>query len=283
MYRFLLTPRWLALSLVVLVAVPFCVAMGLWQLDRFESRVDEHHVQQEESARQHTVALHRLTSGGRQVGADDLGRPVAVTGHYDTAHQLLVPNRTKHGTQGFYVLTPVRPADGGRAVPVVRGWAPGKASTRVAERLPKPPSGTVTVRGSLRLAENADDAEVRADQPLPAGQVGLVSSAALVNVLPYQVSDVWVAASHPPDGLRTVPLHKPQGSGLDARAFQNLGYTGEWFVFAGFAVFMWFRFVRREGEMRRDRAMGLRTEDDEEQAQPAAAAERAEPPVADRG
>ncbi|MEU0297595.1 hypothetical protein ABZ136_36935, partial [Streptomyces microflavus] len=26
-------------------------------------------------------------------------------------------------------------------------------------------------------------------------------------------------------------------------AFQNLGYTGEWFVFAGFVLFMWFRLV----------------------------------------
>ncbi|MEW5632524.1 SURF1 family protein, partial [Streptomyces hydrogenans] len=47
------------------------------------------------------------------------------------------------------------------------------------------------------------------------------------------------------------------GTGLDAKAFQNLGYTAEWFVFAGFVVFMWFRLLRREAEAARDEALGL--------------------------
>lgn len=42
MYRFLLTPRWLAVSLLALLAVPVCVFMGSWQLSRFEARVDQH-------------------------------------------------------------------------------------------------------------------------------------------------------------------------------------------------------------------------------------------------
>ena len=49
----------------------------------------------------------------------------------------------------------------------------------------------------------------------------------------------------------------PQGSGLDLKAFQNLGYTGEWFVFAAFVLFMWFRLVRREAEAARDVRLGL--------------------------
>ena len=45
--------------------------------------------------------------------------------------------------------------------------------------------------------------------------------------------------------------------GLDLKAFQNLGYTGEWFVFAGFVVFMWFRLLHREAEFARDAELGL--------------------------
>jgi hypothetical protein len=52
--------------------------------------------------------------------------------------------------------------------------------------------------------------------------------------------------------------------GLDRslKAFQNLGYTGEWFVFAGFVVFMWFRLVRREVEFIRDAELGLAPDTD---------------------
>jgi hypothetical protein len=54
-----------------------------------------------------------------------------------------------------------------------------------------------------------------------------------------------------------VPVATVNDSGLDLKAFQNLGYTGEWFVFAGFVVFMWFRLLRREVEAARDAELGL--------------------------
>ncbi len=47
------------------------------------------------------------------------------------------------------------------------------------------------------------------------------------------------------------------------KAFQNLGYTAEWFVFAGFVLFMWFRLFRRDAETARDAALGLLPDPDE--------------------
>lgn len=77
-------------------------------------------------------------------------------------------------------------------------------------------------------------------------------------------------------GLKAVPAAAPQNSGLDLQSFQNLGYTGEWFVFAGFVVFMWFRLARREAEALRDLELGITPED----AEPATAAVTAEAGVA---
>jgi hypothetical protein len=57
--------------------------------------------------------------------------------------------------------------------------------------------------------------------------------------------------------MKAVPPSAPANTGLDLKAFQNLGYTGEWFVFAGFVVFMWFRLLRREVEFVRDAELGL--------------------------
>lgn len=260
-YRFLLTSRWLGGTVVALLAIVVCVLMGSWQLSRFEDQVDRHQDAERTATAGSTgpaVPLAELLTGpGAKVTTDTVGRSVTVSGRYDREHQLLVPNRTVDGRQGHYVLTPLCPETGAApCVPVVRGWAPGSPSAD-ARAVPDVPDGTVTVAGRLQAPENSgSDGAVTGG--LPAGQLGTISPAALVNVLPYPTTDGWLAADAVPDGFTAVPTVQPQGgNGLSLRAFQNLGYTLEWFVFGGFVVFMWFRLARREAERARDRALGL--------------------------
>ena len=40
MFRFLLRPRWIGLTLFAVVVVGVCVRLGLWQLDRLDGRRD---------------------------------------------------------------------------------------------------------------------------------------------------------------------------------------------------------------------------------------------------
>ncbi|MER8188099.1 SURF1 family protein [Kitasatospora sp. NPDC094015] len=258
MYRFLLTPRWLGGTAVGLVAIVVCLLLGSWQLGRFEDRLGTHR----ELAGSATAAaaapaapLDSVLAGAQaRVSTETVGRTVRVTGEYDTAHQLLVPDRTVDGRAGYYVLTPLRTPDG-RAVAVVRGWAAGQPGS--APAVPAAPGGPVGVTGRLQAPENAGSGGAVAGG-LPTGQLGTIGPATLLNVLPYPVYDGWLAADEPPAGLAAVPTVQPQGGGgLSLRAFQNLGYTLEWFVFAGFVVFMWFRLVRREAEAAEDRALGL--------------------------
>ncbi|MER7751102.1 SURF1 family protein [Kitasatospora sp. NPDC097643] len=258
MYRFLLTPRWLGGTALAVAAVAVCVWLGSWQLGRFEDRVSSH----KEAARAVTASgdarpLGELLGPATpQVTTDTVGKSVTVTGSYDAEHQLLVPNRLVEGKQGYYVLTPLRTADG-HAVAVVRGWVPG-APAEGAAAAALPPTGEVTVTGRLQAGE-ASGSNGAVAGGLPAGQLGTINRAALLNVLAYDGwYDGWVAADAVPAGLMSVPTVQPQGGdGLTLRAFQNLGYTLEWFVFAGFVVFMWFRLVRREAEAEQDRVLGL--------------------------
>jgi hypothetical protein len=83
-----------------------------------------------------------------------------------------------------------------------------------------------------------------------------------VNLVPYDLYDAWVTLDEADAGMTAVPPAAPPDTGLDLKAFQNLGYTGEWFVFAGFVVFMWFRLLRREVEYQRDAELGLVPEDE---------------------
>lgn len=263
-YRFLLTPRWWGINLFVVLAIPFCVFMGTWQLGRFEDRVQSH----EQATKQPDPSTRAAEPLDELLPVDKVtsGRPAIATGTY--ADQFLVPGRELDDRRGFYVLTLLRTEDSGKALPVVRGWLPGTAGS---VPVPAAPEGEVTVTGDLQASENIHSNGVDARGGLPEGQLGMISAASLVNLVDYDVYDAWITlpeaqaggAAGPDDALKPVPAAAPQGSGLDLKAFQNLGYTGEWFVFAGFVLFMWFRLVRREAETARDVALGLVPEDEE--------------------
>ncbi|MEU3705328.1 SURF1 family protein [Streptomyces anulatus] len=270
MYRFLLTPRWWGINLFVVLAIPFCVFMGTWQLGRFEDRVQSH----EQAEKQPDPGTRAAKPLDELLPVDKVtsGRPAVATGTY--ADQFLVPGRKLDDRQGFYVLNMLR-TDTGKALPVVRGWLPGSAT---GARVPAAPEGEVTVTGDLQASENSRSDGVNARGGLPGGQVGMISAATLVNLVPYDVYDAWVTLPEAEAGgtggaMKPVPAAAPEGSGLDLKAFQNLGYTGEWFVFAGFVLFMWFRLVRREAEALRDIELGLVPED------PAAGPEGPEAPA----
>ncbi|SFY35152.1 SURF1 family protein [Streptomyces atratus] len=264
MYRFLLTPRWWGINLFVVLAIPFCVFMGTWQLGRFEDRVQTHDAAEKQPAPGSRPAkpIDELLP----VDTVTSGRPAIATGRY--ADQFLVPGRKLDDKSGFYVLNMLR-TDSGKALPVVRGWMPGKPGSTA---VPPAPTGEVTVTGDLQASENAGTAGVDTAGGLPDGQLGMISAASLINLVPYDVYDAWVTLQDTGAGtgdkaagaLRPVPAAKAQGTGLDLKAFQNLGYTGEWFVFAGFVLFMWFRLVRREAEAARDLQLGLVAEAEEE-------------------
>lgn len=256
MYRFLLTPRWWGINVFVLLAIPFCLFMGSWQLSRFQDRVDEHDTATRQAVDDRHEAPRPLDEL-LPVNKATSGKRTTVQGVY--TDQLLVPDRELDGRQGFYVLTLLRTGGGhGEALPVVRGWVPGTASTAEA---PAPPSGEVTVTGAVQASETPGENGVSASGGLPAGQTAAISAASLVNLVPYGVYDAWITLDRGDSGMKAVPVSAPSGSGLDLKAFQNLGYTGEWFVFAGFVVFMWYRLLRREVEFVRDARLGLVPED----------------------
>lgn len=272
-YRFLLTPRWWAINVFVVAAVPFCLVMGSWQMARFEDRVESHQSHEEQRAAAETAEPRPLDELV-PVGTDTVGEQAELVGEYDVAQEVLVPERDLDGERGFYVLTPLLPANGGAAVPVVRGWLPGPADPAAA---PEPPAGEVTVVGALQAAESPRS--VNPPAGLPPGQIGVIGAASLINVLPYEVTDHWITVREAAEPMAAVPAEVPSNTGLDIKAFQNLGYTAEWFVFAAFAVFMWFRLFRRELETQRDAELGLlpAPEGGEGRPSPADGPERASP------
>ncbi|WP_327044099.1 SURF1 family protein [Microbispora sp. NBC_01189] len=269
MLRTLLSPRLVALHLLVIGVLVSFTFLGRWQLGVFESSGAPRRAPDPAP-----VAVAQLTQVGRYVAVDAVGRRVTATGAYDAAGQLLVADRVADVAapggraargDGFWLLTPLRLADG-TVVPVVRGWvrSPGDPATAV-------PEGPVTVSGRLRPAEQTDD--VQRTGLLPRGQVATVSTAELINMWPdARVRDGFVvaAAQEPPSHATPVAVPAPAiGGGL---TWRNLAYALQWWVFALFAVYMWFHFVRDTLRGRRQEPSGPESKGPES-AGPAAPAE----------
>ena len=248
MLRTALKLRWLALLALVLVAATIMARLGQWQLDRARENGSEH---QQQAQRQAAAPLDGVLQAHQAFPRRSVFQPVSVTGTWDGAHQLLVADRRDittaggdvAGPHGFWVLTPLRRADGS-AVPVVRGWVksaddPAAASSAV-------PSGSVAVTGYLLPSEPPDDGR-RPGQGtgLPAGQIDQVDVTQLIQVWPYPLLTGYLLLSEQSPAAPQAPTHLVSlRAGDSAMALQNVSYAIQWFLFAMFGVYVWWRLVR---------------------------------------
>lgn len=244
----LLAPRLLPLHLLGAAATVAAVLLGLWQLDAWQA-------QREAEARDLTdlapAALDEVLSADDPFPSAAVGRPVEVSGRWVPDASFLVSDREHAGASGFWAVTPVAVCDDpdrcahAPALLVVRGW------TASPDRAPAAPDGPVSLTGWLQPAEGtgrpdpdpADDvlpelriadAIQRVDQDLYGG---------------YLISERAEPAAGTAglDPVSPASLPDPSsGTGL-----RNLLYAVQWWVFAGFALFVWWRWSRDEVERAR--------------------------------
>lgn len=238
-------PRWWAaqywpIHLFAVLALAATILLGMWQLDVWQShRADK-------SAQVVTLAPVQLDDVlGPDAAFPDAGlsRPVVVTGRWQPAQTVFVSGRTRGSTPGYWVVTPVTLATGSE-VPVVRGFVvrPGQA--------PAAPTGRTALVGLLQ----------------PAQETGLTDSDPTDDILPeLSTTDLlsrtkrdlyggYVVATDgsPPSGR----IVNPGMAGLAAAsvdnlpdagsftALRNLLYALQWWVFGGFVIFMWWRWLQ---------------------------------------
>lgn len=234
LWRTLRTPRWLLLTAVLVV-----FGMGCWQLGTWQLSVARNDSAQQVLAEQRSrpvVPLAEVLAPQQPFPEDGSNRPVRAEGRYDPRGQFLVPERLLEGRQGLWVVTPLEVADTGATLLVVRGFVtdPGQAGT--VETAP------LVVEGTLAPGESPAD-----DAGLPEGQRGSIDLSALANERPGDWYNAFVFAQQEQPRLSAAdvePIPPPAaGGGLDWR---NLGYALQWWVFAGFAIFLWWRQLREE-------------------------------------
>jgi cytochrome oxidase assembly protein ShyY1 len=238
----------LGILALLLLAALVCARLGAWQLDRARERGEQ---AAERAAAQEAqappVPLADLLSPQTALTQDALGRRVVVTGTYVPGTELVVPGQERAGRAGSVLLAALRVDDAeGAVLPVARGWvALGTADAVRAASAGgplAPPAGPVTLVGSLAGAEAAADARP--------GVVGSVSPAQLVNLWggPIYDASLRLDTAEPAEAADVLPLPVASLGGGGGLELQNLAYAAQWWIFGGFAIFLWVRLVRDEAE-----------------------------------
>ena len=218
--------RQLLLGLAGAIIVVALLALGLWQMRAFEDR-EAYNAQAR--AAQPAVRLVDYVPMDGAVG-DVFGKQATVSGRYLPAQEV----RIVDADGSVRLLTAFELADG-RVIGIVRGLGPADAA------VPGPPAGTVSQTGIFLPTEAA------ADHAVPAGAYPSVRLPLIAQSWPQQVVPGFITLSaEQASAQRLAPAKAvlPSGEG----SLQNLGYAMQWWVFAAFAAFMTWRFVRVLGQ-----------------------------------
>ncbi len=223
--RALLQPRFWAAHLLMVVAVAAAVLAGVWQLHVWQAG-------REAAAKDLTAAAPRALDS--VMGGDDafpgryVGQPVQLEGRWLPESTLYVADRENAGRKGYWVVTPVL-VGGTSAIPVVRGWS---ATRQVA-----PPTGPARVTGWLQPSEGSGATDANPDDDV-IPEMRVASIVQHVDADLYSGFVVQREASSGAGGLRQVtPASIPEVSSTDH--LRNLLYAFQWWIFGGFALYVW--------------------------------------------
>lgn len=266
----LLRPVALGAHLFALFCISLAVFLGFWQLGSWQDHRDRAAAQHVERP---AIDLDDALGPDDPFPKGSVGRTVSVAGTWLPESTVYVRDRERNGEIGYWVATPIavtgdddsRELSEVSALYVVRGW------TDSIEPRPEPPTGSVTLEAWLQPAEGTagvvdDD---RTDDIVPQIRMGdvvqhvnqdLYGGYAVVRPAVDQPGDATGELGA--DGLEQVGLDQvPEVAATTG--LKNFLYAVEWWIFAGFAAFIWIRWCRDE----------LNPETDEAAPEPGEAAE----------
>ena len=210
MLRVLLSARWVGYTLLLIAAVGVCGRLGVWQWDRANPDPVSVDPAQEASSSLPAV-LDRL-----EIDPDiPAGALVRGSGRYDTdpSATTTIP-KDLDGRAGEWVLTPLV-LDDDREVLVLRGWAPSGTDAQTLA----PVDADVVVTGRFEppgSVEGVDELFVAVTAQQPTGD----------------------------ENLTRVPFPAAEAD-ADVKLLNAL-YALQWWTFAVFWVWLWWRMLRED-------------------------------------
>jgi surfeit locus 1 family protein len=218
-----MTRRNVIAALLAIVVAGVCFRLGVWQLDRLAERRARNAIV-EAGMRGAPVEIDRLATD-----STIRYRLVRILGAFDYAHELVLSGRSRDGSPGVYIVTPVRLGGSDTAVLVNRGWVYSPdASTVDLGRWREGPMATLT--GYVVPFESGHGSVRAVSQPTAWRRLDADTLAA---VLPYPVKPFSVVAL--PEGTQgdSVPVRLARPV-LDEGP--HTGYAVQWFSFGTIAL-----------------------------------------------
>jgi len=217
--------------LLVGVLLGSALWLGSWQFDAARS---EREAAARDLTRADPVPLTDVLGPDDAFPAPSVGQPVTVSGEWVAGATVFVERDA-----GYWVVTPLAVDGAGAALPVVRGVSEEPAAD--------PISGAAELTGWLQPAEGtgAVDADP-SDDVLPQLRV-----ADLVQRVDQDLYSAYAVATEPTAGLAPARLEQLPDAGR-LTGLRNVLYALEWWVFGGFAVFVWVKYLRDEAAQEED-------------------------------
>lgn len=239
-------PKWILALIAALIMAAIFSLLGQWQLERSFRTVG---LSQEEQ--QNYLQLEQILTPGKAVTQDQDGKPVVFRATVKTDRGYIVANRQQGGVSGYWIIFDYV-TEKGITLVVANSWWPTEQEARSVLKVMSESQHSAALqemRGNLLATE--------APEPLDPKKPDLLqslSTAQLVNLYspdkPLQIYSGAVALEG--SGGSAIVI-VPQTEFVELN-FLNIFYAIEWVLFAGFAVFMWWRLVE-------DDRLGLRDPD----------------------
>jgi cytochrome oxidase assembly protein ShyY1 len=245
----MLRPRWVfALLFALAVAAGFAL-LGQWQLDR---AIDAGQVV--DRSTEESQPLEETVQPGGATPQAATGQMVSVSGYYIPGDEQLIEGRLNRGQPGFWVVSHfVTDAEGAR-IPVARGWSADRSTAEAARQALSTTQDAAPVSVTGRFLPS--EAPVVPDEGTDPHAMTTVSIGALINVWEHYTDQPvyagYIVDRAAVDGLE--PIYSPIPEQDLTLNWLNIFYALEWVVFAGFAVFLWFRLVKDAVEREREEA-----------------------------
>lgn len=241
-------PRWVAALLLALGIAAAFAALGQWQLERsFEGgEVTE---EQTESS----VPLTSIATPQQPQPSATIGQLVTVGEvDYVAGDWVVLSDRSNvsgpgaEPVPGFWVVGHAV-VEGGASLTVAMGWAPSADAAASAIRDLDAAPLAQSLSGRYLPTESPQQSNFEE------GQRSAIAVSELVNlwsVEPDGVYSGYVVADTPAAGLEAI-FSPPPNTEVSLNLL-NVFYAVEWVIFAGFAVFLWYRLVKDAWELEND-------------------------------
>jgi surfeit locus 1 family protein len=215
-----------------------CVRLGIWQLNRLSERKALNKSLIARAAAR-PVQLGQLP---RDTGARHFAR-VILDGKYDYANEIRILNRTRNGSPGVNIITPLKSPDSDTAVLVNRGWIYAADGMTVDLSRWREP---VDLEGEGYVENFRTGTGVARSKSHPRAYRWLDSSVS--QVFPYAVRPYFVVLIA--DSGQTpanVPPRVPVPP-LDEGSHRS--YAIQWFSFAAISIFGTILYLRHKNDAR---------------------------------